>query len=68
MTLRALGIALIWAGVAMLAGLLLRRFGRGAWSLEDEDVPPVSSGHKAWAVLALAIAAGGIGLVIWSIA
>ncbi len=68
MTIRALGIALIWAGVAMLAGLLLRRFVGGAWSLEDEDVPPVNAWHKGVAILALVATIGGIGLVIWSVA
>ncbi|MDO8606338.1 MAG: hypothetical protein Q7R40_07375 [Phaeospirillum sp.] len=67
MTVRALGIALIWVGVVILAGLLARRFLRGAWSLEDEDVPPVSPWHKGFAALAFATAAGGVGLVIWSI-
>ena len=67
MTLRAVGITLIWIGVVLLAGLLARRFLRGAWSLEDEDVPPVSFWQKGFAALALATTIGGIGLVIWSI-
>lgn len=67
MTLRALGITLIWAGVVMLAGLLLRRFMRGAWSLEDEDVPRVTPWQKGFAILAVAATIGGLGLVIRSI-
>jgi hypothetical protein len=66
-TIRAIGIALIWAGVVMLAGLLVQRFRRGAWSLEDEDIPPVALGQKVFAGLAMAATTGGTGLVIWSI-
>ena len=67
MTIRAMGIALIWAGVVMLAGLLILRFRRGAWSLEDEEIPPVPLGQKVFAALAMAVTTGGTGLVIWSI-
>ena len=67
MTLRAMGIALIWAGVVMLAGLLIQRFRRGAWSLEDDEIPPVALGQKLFAALAMAATASGTGLVIWSI-
>ena len=67
MTIRALGITLIWVGVVLLAGLLLRRFRRGAWSLEDDDVPPVDVWHKVMAILALTATMGGIGLVIRSL-
>ena len=67
MTLWTLGLVLIWVGTGGALGLLLYRFVRGAWSLEDEDVPPVSPWHKGFAALAFATAAGGVGLVIWSI-
>jgi hypothetical protein len=66
-SLRSLGIVLIWVGVVMLAGLLVQRFRRGAWSLEDDEIPPVALGQKIFAGLAMAVTTGGTGLVIWSI-
>ncbi|EME71453.1 hypothetical protein H261_03553 [Paramagnetospirillum caucaseum] len=66
MTLRAIAIALLWVGVLALLGLMLHRFVRGAWSLEDDDIPAVSPGQKLLAGLALAAAAAGLGLFVWS--
>ncbi|MBI3446487.1 MAG: hypothetical protein HY055_14300 [Magnetospirillum sp.] len=66
MTPRAIAITLIWVGALVLLGLLLHRFTRGAWSLEDEDIPTITLRQKLLAGLALAAACGGIGLFVWS--
>ncbi len=66
MTPRDLAMALVWSGALLLAGVLLHRFRRGAWSLEDEDIPPAGPLQKLAAGLAMAAAAAGIGLFIWS--
>ena len=65
MTIRAIAVALIWAGAALLLGLLLFRFVRGSWSLEDDDVPAVTWRQKALAAAALAAALAGTGLFVW---
>jgi hypothetical protein len=46
--------------------LLLHRFSRGAWSLEDDDIPAVSLWQKLVAALALTATAAGLGLFVWS--
>ncbi|BAE51064.1 hypothetical protein [Paramagnetospirillum magneticum] len=66
MSPRAIAIALIWVGVLVLLGLLAHRFTRGAWSLEDDDVPVISPRQKLLAALALAATTGGLGLFVWS--
>lgn len=66
MTPRAIAVALIWAGVLVLLGLLLYRFTRGAWSLEDEDIPVISIWQKLVAAFALTATAAGLGLFVWS--
>lgn len=66
MTPRAIAIALIWVGVLALLGLLVHRFVRGAWSLEDDDIPAISPQQKLLAGLALAAAAAGLGLFVRS--
>ncbi len=68
MTPRDLAMALVWSGALLLAGLLLYRFRRGAWSLEDAEIPSAGPGQKLAAGLAMAAAAAGIGLFIWSYA
>ncbi len=64
MTPRDLGIALIWAAAVVAIILLLYRLRRGAWSLEDAEVPPVSILQKAVSVLVLAAAISGTVLFI----
>jgi hypothetical protein len=66
MTPRDLAMALVWAGALLLAGLLLYRFRRGAWSLEDEDIPPPSPAQKLCALAGMLTALAGIVLFIWS--
>jgi hypothetical protein len=66
MSLRAMAVALIWVGVVALLVLLVHRFTRGAWSLEDDDVPAISPRQKLLAALSLAATTGGLGLFIWS--
>lgn len=66
MSLRAVAVTLVWVGTGALLWLLLRRFARGSWSLEDEDVPVVSFRQKVIAALALLAAAAGLILFIWS--
>ncbi|WP_041041096.1 hypothetical protein [Paramagnetospirillum magnetotacticum] len=66
MSLRAIAIILIWVGVLALLGVLVHRFTRGAWSLEDDDIPVISPRQKLAAALALATTTAGLGLFIWS--
>ncbi|OAN50817.1 hypothetical protein A6A04_17100 [Paramagnetospirillum marisnigri] len=66
MTLRDLAMALVWGGAALLLAVLIHRFRRGAWSLEDEDVPHASLGQRLLFALALLLAAAGTALFIWS--
>ncbi|ARJ65600.1 hypothetical protein WV31_07985 [Magnetospirillum sp. ME-1] len=66
MSPRAIAIALMWVGALVLLGLLVHRFARGAWSLEDEDVPAISARQKLLSALALAAATGGVALFVWS--
>lgn len=66
MSPRAIAITLMWVGAVALLGLLVHRFSRGAWSLEDEDVPAISLRQKLLAALALGLAAGGVALFVWS--
>lgn len=66
MTLSAVAVVLIWGGVLALLGILLFRFSRGAWSLEDGDIPVITGPQKVLAALALAATAAGIGLFVWS--
>jgi hypothetical protein len=60
----ALSMVLIWGGVGALLGLMAYRFARGAWSLEDEDIPAVSSLHRVLAWLAVLAAAAGLVLFV----
>jgi hypothetical protein len=64
MSPRDLGITLIWAGAAVVLALLLYRLGRGAWSLEDDEVPPVSILQKVGGALALIAAIIGTVLFV----
>jgi hypothetical protein len=66
MTPRVVAVILIWGGVLALLGVLVFRFARGAWSLEDGDVPAITGPQKALAGLALAAAVAGVGLFVWS--
>ncbi|CUW40143.1 protein of unknown function [Magnetospirillum sp. XM-1] len=66
MSLRAIAIALMWVGVVALLGLMVHRFTRGAWSLEDDDIPVISTGQKLLAALALGLTAAGVALFVWS--
>jgi len=65
MTPRAVAITLIWLGTVGLLGVLVYRLRRGAWSLEDEDIPPATGLQRLGAALALAVTAAGIALFIW---
>lgn len=60
----ALSMALMWGGVGALLGLIAYRFARGAWSLEDADIPAISSVQRVLAVLALAVTIAGLVLFI----
>ena len=62
----AIAVTLMWVGVLALLGLMLHRFVRGAWSLEDDDVPAISPFQKLLAGLALTAAAAGLALFVWS--
>ena len=66
MTLRALGLVLIWAGAGVALGLLLHRFIRGAWSLEDEEIPAVTRRQQIIGLGALVSAITGTLLMVWS--
>lgn len=66
MSLRAVAVTLVWVGTGALLWLLLRRFARGSWSLEDDDVPAVSPRQKVVAALGLTAAAAGVILFVWS--
>lgn len=66
MTPRGIAIALIWVGTLLLLGMLLYRFRLGAWSLEDEDIPPPSLTHRLIAGGGLLAATAGVGLFVWS--
>lgn len=65
MTPRGIGIALIWSGAVLLLGVLLYRLARGAWSLDDADIPPATWPQRLSAGAALVITALGIGLFVW---
>ncbi len=65
MTPRGFAITLVWLGAALLLGLLLFRLVGGAWSLDDDEVPPVSSRQKALAVVALIVTVLGTAIFIW---
>lgn len=66
MTLRAVAVVLIWGGVLTLLGVLVFRFARGAWSLEDDDVPVITGPQKVMVAVALAAAVAGVVLFIRS--
>ncbi len=66
MTLRTLGLVLIWAGAGGALGLLLHRFIRGAWSLEDEEIPAVTRHQQLIVLGALVSAIAGTLLMVWS--
>ena len=66
MTPRGIAIALIWLGALMLLGMLVYRFTRGAWSLEDEEIPAITLRQKLLAGFALSVTGGGVGLFVWS--
>lgn len=59
-------MALVWGGALLLLGLLLHRFRRGAWSLEDDDIPAAGIGQKLVAGLGVAAAVAGAALFVWS--
>ena len=69
MTARDLGLALIWIGTLLVAGVAIRRSRQGAWSAEAFDRAPPRPG---WMVpvtaLGLALAAAGLGLMVWGLA
>ena len=66
MTLRAVAVVLIWGGGLTLLGVLVFRFARGAWSLEDDDVPVITGPQKVMVAVALAAAVAGVVLFIRS--
>ncbi|CAA7623647.1 conserved hypothetical protein [Candidatus Terasakiella magnetica] len=65
MTIRGSGIALIWLGMAVLLGLLIHRFRRGAWSLDDDQIPVTTARQQGVFAAALTLTVLGTGLVIW---
>ncbi|AVM73669.1 hypothetical protein [Magnetospirillum gryphiswaldense] len=67
MSLRAIGIGLIWLGTLALVMVLQQRIRSGAWSQEAlENPPPVERWAVPLAAIGMILAAVGAGLVMWS--
>ncbi len=67
MSLRAIGIGLIWLGTLALVMVLQQRIRSGAWSQEAlENPPPVERWAVPLAAFGTILAAAGAGLVMWS--
>jgi hypothetical protein len=67
MDARGLGIALIWAGVVLLAAVLWTRLRQGALGEDAFDNPPPVPRWVGWAaVLGFTAAVVGTALTVWS--
>lgn len=67
MSLRAIGIGLIWLGTLALVMVLQQRIRSGAWSQESlENPPPVERWAVPVSATGMILAAAGAGLVMWS--
>lgn len=68
MSIRAIGILMIWVGTLLLVAVLQHRIRKGAWSAEALDHPPPLA---RWAVpvtvAGMAVAALGAALAAWSL-
>ena len=69
MSIRAIGIILVWLGTLLLVAVLQYRIRQGAWSEEGlEATPPIARWAVGLAVVGMIAAAAGIVLTVWSFA
>ncbi len=68
MSIRAIGLILLWLGTLLLVAVLQHRLRRGAWS-EDafEAPPPVPHWQIAAAASGMVLAALGAALIVWDL-
>lgn len=69
MSLRALGLLLIWLGAVILVAVLQQRIRSGAWNEQALDEPPPLHSWAVPATVAGAVLAlAGASLCMWSLA
>ena len=68
MSPRALGLVLIWVGTVAVSLVAVQRFRHGAWSeAAFDEAPPRAGWMIPLTVLGLVLAAGGLGLMVWTL-
>jgi len=67
MSIRGIGVLLIWVGTLVLVAVLQHRIRKGAWHPEAlEDVPPLERWAVPVAVIGMLLALAGAGLTMTS--
>lgn len=67
MSIRALGIILVWIGTLLLVAVLQHRVRQGAWRPEAlDEMPPLTRWAVPVTLLGMALALSGAVSVIWS--
>jgi hypothetical protein len=64
MTIRGIGLILIWLGTLALVAVLQHRIRHGAWRIENEAVPPVGRWAVGIAASGMVLAAVGVVMVM----
>lgn len=68
MSIRAIGLILLWLGTLLLVAVLQHRLRRGAWSEEAfESPPPVPRWQVVAAASGMSLAAVGAVLIVWDL-
>lgn len=69
MSLRGLGLLLVWMGAFALMTVLMYRIRKGAWSADALETPrPVAPWTRGAAIAGMILAVSGIVLMVWSFA
>lgn len=67
MSIRAIGILLVWLGTLLLVAVLQHRVRQGAWKPEAlEEMPPLTRWAVPVTLAGLGLALAGAGLAMWS--
>lgn len=67
MSIRAIGILLVWLGTLLLVAVLQYRVRQGAWRPEAfDEMPPLARWAVPVTLVGLALALAGAALTVWS--
>lgn len=68
MSVRAIGLILLWLGTIVLVAVLQARLRKGAWSEEAfETPPPIERWSVVLAITGMGLAGLGAALTVWSL-